>query len=101
MNGLLFAILLTFVWDAPAAQTPPVPVTGYNLKWGTTGVYENKVDVGNVLTFKRDYVFAAPNKNCFVVTAYNVVGESLPSNEVCASVPGKPNTLAIVVNPAP
>lgn len=94
MNGLLFGIILTLSWN-PGDSTH----TGFYLKYGTKGVYENIIDVKNVTTYTKDYTFSAPNKNCFVVTAYNLSGESLPSNEICANVPGKPGSLQLVVNP--
>ena len=94
MNALIFGIVLTFVWQAGDTSH-----TGFNLKYGTRAIHETNINVGNVLTYTKDFVFTAPDKNCFVVTAYNAVGESAPSNEVCANSPGKPISLAIKVNP--
>lgn len=98
-----------FGWSAPAAQNPPVPVTGYKFYMSqASGQYTYGTPAA---TFAVPGTAAAPAtltvpadgvKRYFVVTAYNANGESGPSNEVSATppdkrIPGAPGNLNIVL----
>lgn len=80
-------------WTAP---TSGGIVEGYNFKWGpTAGTWPNVTDVGNVLTVTGAGAgLSVVGNTCAVVTAYNVVNESGPSNELCFffenAAPGNP-----------
>jgi hypothetical protein len=98
-NSLLAVQSVTLAWNP---STDP-NVTGYNVYYGVaSGVYTNKIDVGNVtnatingLVEGVTYYFAA--------TAYNILGvESDFSNETSYSVPlnggNQPPTLNVIAN---
>jgi hypothetical protein len=68
---------VTLEWDSDISS-----VVGYRLHHGTSsGIYSDTIEVGktNSATLSN---LAAAKTHYFVVTAYNAVGESAPSNEV-------------------
>jgi len=94
--------------------TPPVggpPLDGYKIKWGTvSGTYTQTKDIDSTATSNAKC--AAPNLSFslgglgltsgtyyMVVTVYNAVGESVPSNEVIVpfvtAVPGGASGLSV------
>lgn len=73
---------VTLAWD----PSPGPTVSGYRLHYGTaSGVYTEVKDVGNS-TMATVYALVPGLTYYIVVTAYNSVGESLPSNEVSFAV---------------
>ncbi len=83
------AASITLQWDA---NTEP-DIAGYILEYGTTsGVYDNRVDVGRTTTAT---VSLNPGKYYFVVLAYSPGGTSDPSNELVVTVPGTNPVIAI------
>ncbi len=89
LSGLLLVLTATWVPSDTLQK-------GFTLYWGTgAGTYESSADVGNVTKFVHDYDFSGFPKVCFVVKAYNSMGFSDPSNEVCLAVPKKPVVLVV------
>ena len=88
---------ITMAWDA----SPDSAVTGYNIYYGTnTGVYINKLNVGNVLTTT---VRVTPRGVLYyyVATAFDVNGNESPfSNEISNAIPNliPQNTLTLTTN---
>lgn len=88
---------ITMAWDA----SPDSAVTGYNIYYGTnTGVYINKLNVGNVLTTT---VRVTPRGVLYyyVATAFDVNGIESPfSNEISNAIPNliPQNTLTLTTN---
>lgn len=84
MTHLMFALLLNLNWsDGDTTHK------GYYIKYGTQGVWESKIDVGNIHDIKIDLPLVG-NKNCVIVVAYGPQGESPASDEYCFPIPAKP-----------
>ena len=90
--SLLIAVPITISWRAADGEQK-----GFKVYWGTgNGVFENSVDVKNVLEYSRAYDFATPTtKLCFAVAAYNDVGETKKSSQICKTGPGIPFGLTV------
>jgi hypothetical protein len=95
--GQATAADVTLAWD----PSPDTTVVGYKLHWGgTSGVYTNSLDVGNVTTATVPGLQAAV-PYCFAATAYDGAGlESDYSNEVEYTPPlsNHPPTLASIAD---
>src|SRR5215510_7069685 len=79
------AASITLQWD----RNPEPEVTGYTLSYGTrSGVYDTRVDVGNVTSYLLTLNPATTRTYYFVVTARSAGGESDPSAEVSTVVKG-------------
>lgn len=85
-TGVAWAV--TLEWDAPAVGVPQ----GYTVyrqvvSNGTCGtaIVPNFEVKGSTLVSVREFTDSSPviGANYYHVTAYNVGGESLPSNQVC------------------
>lgn len=86
MLFFLIFIQVTLTWDPPAVNTPTPQ--GWN-------IYQDGIKVATVTTrtWDNNITFgAAPI--CWKATAYNSVGESGFSNEVCMGKPSTPAALS-------
>lgn len=90
---VLLAMPIQFAWDpAPGGEAP----TGYRLYFrGASEAYDRarSLDVGALTRGTLDINLAIPA--FVVVRAYNLVGESVNSNEVAVVVPDPPGVLRI------
>jgi hypothetical protein len=79
------AATVRLAWNA----SPSPDVDGYRIKWGFAqgGPYPHPVEAGQLLTVTIDEPWAAGTHVFFTAYAFNVAGESLPSNEVEFVVP--------------
>jgi hypothetical protein len=92
--NLIFATLINFTWQPPTSG--PV-VEGYKLLIGDApGQYTQEIDVGNTTSTQQD--IDVSTTKYFAVVAYNLWGDSTPSNEVVAENPSHPSGLTAAPN---
>jgi fibronectin type 3 domain-containing protein len=93
---------ITLTWEEPEDSGGLLPVLGYYVYRGPPDGEKDLIATVPLVTTYPDLDVADGETYCYVVTAFNLDGESLPSNEACAThgdepppptVPGPPRNL--------